>query len=101
MEGGIAIPHPRRPLPYAIAEPILVVALNPQGIGFSAPDGRLTDLFFMTASQDDHHHLHILARLCRMLRDGGLANKLRETTTTEQMTAIMRQSELDVISQPM
>ena len=101
MEGGIAIPHPRRPRPYEIAEPILVVALNRQGIGFGAPDGRLTDLFFMTASQDDHHHLHILARLCRMLRDGRLANKLRETTTTEQMTAIMRQSELDVISDAM
>ena len=31
MEGGIAIPHPRRPLPDAIAEPILVVAKTPRG----------------------------------------------------------------------
>ncbi|HOV77988.1 MAG TPA: PTS sugar transporter subunit IIA, partial [Sedimentisphaerales bacterium] len=52
MEGGIAIPHPRRPLPDAIAEPILVIART-QGIAFGAPDGRLTQLFLLIASQDD------------------------------------------------
>ena len=93
MEGGIAIPHPRRPLPYAIAEPILVIAQTTQGIGFGAPDGRLSDLFFMTCSQNDHDHLHVLARLCRMLNDRTFPQQLRDAETPEQIVELMRQRE--------
>jgi PTS system nitrogen regulatory IIA component len=97
MEGGIAIPHPRRPLPYAVAEPILVIAQTTQGIGFGAPDGRLTDLFFMTCSQNDQDHLHMLARLCRMLNDPNFPQQLRDAKTPEEITSLMRQREKTVI----
>jgi len=96
MEGGIAIPHPRRPLPYAIAEPILVVARTTQGIVFGAPDGRLTDLFFLTASEDDRHHLHILARLCRMLYHEGFVARLRAAETPQEMIELMEERELEI-----
>jgi PTS system nitrogen regulatory IIA component len=98
MENGIAIPHPRRPLPYAIAEPILAVARTTGGIAFGAPDGRLTDLFFLTASQDDRHHLHILARLCRMLYEEEFVASLREAETPQDMIELMKTRELEVIS---
>ena len=97
MEGGIAIPHPRRPLQYAVSEPILVVAKTSQGIGYGAPDGRLTDLFFMTCSQDDRHHLHILARLCRMLQDTTFQSDLRDAETTDEMIQLLRTREAEVI----
>jgi len=99
MEGGIAIPHPRRPLPYAIAEPILVVAKTTQGIVFGASDGRLTNLFFLTASQDDRHHLHTLARLCRMLYGEDFVARLQEAETPREMIELMKDRELEVISQ--
>jgi len=98
MENGIAIPHPRRPLPYAIAEPILGVAKTTQGIVFGAPDGRLTDLFFLTASQDDRHHLHTLARLCRMLYDEDFVNRLHDAQTPREMIELMKDRELEVVS---
>jgi PTS system nitrogen regulatory IIA component len=98
MEHGIAIPHPRRPLPYAIAEPILAVAKTTQGIAFGAPDGRLTDLFFLTASQDDRHHLHILARLCRMLYDEDFLGHLRDAETAQEMVELLKERELEVAS---
>ncbi|MBN1765591.1 MAG: PTS sugar transporter subunit IIA [Sedimentisphaerales bacterium] len=98
VEGGLALPHPRRPLPYAVAEPILVVARTSNGIGFGAPDGRLTDLFFMTCSQDDHHHLHILARLCRMMHDDNMAHHIRAAHTPEEIITIMKQREAEVIA---
>jgi PTS system nitrogen regulatory IIA component len=98
MEGGIAIPHPRRPLPDAIAEPILVVART-QGIAFGAPDGKLTTLFFLTASQDDRHHLHILARLCRMLHDEEFVARLEEAETPAEMLSLMTSREIEVLSQ--
>ena len=90
MENGIAIPHPRRPLPYAISEPILVVAQNDPGDRLRRPDGRLTDLFFLTASQDDRHHLHILARLCRMLYDEDFVTGLRDAETPREMIELMK-----------
>ena len=99
MEGGIAIPHPRRPLPYAISEPILVVGRTSQGIVFGALDGRLTNLFFLTASQDDRHHLHILARLCRMLYDEDFVARLQEAETPHEMIDLMKNRELEVLSQ--
>jgi len=99
IEYGVAIPHPRRPLPEAIAEPILVVAKTSQGIAFGAPDGRLTTLFFLIASQDDRHHLHVLARLCRMLRDENFLAQLEAAQTPGEMIDLMKRRELEVIAE--
>ena len=99
MPGGIAIPHPQRPLPYAVAEPILVVARTCQGIVFGAPDGRLSQLFFLTVSQDDRHHVHVLARLCRILHHEPLIEQLRYAETAEEMIELIRERELQIISQ--
>lgn len=99
MPGGIAIPHPRQPLPYAIGEPVLVVARTTQGIGFGGPDGLLTRLFFLIASPDDRHHVHILARLCRILQDEALVSQLTEAQTSDRMIDLIRHQELVVLSQ--
>jgi nitrogen PTS system EIIA component len=99
MPGGIAIPHPRQPLPYAIAGPLLAVARTTQGIVFGAPDGQLSRLFFLIASPDDHHHVHILARLCRILQDPDLVNALSEAQTSERMIDLIRHQELVVLNQ--
>jgi PTS system nitrogen regulatory IIA component len=99
LEGGIAMPHPRRPLPYDIADSVLVVARVSRGIVFGALDGKLTDLFFLTASQDDHHHLHVLARLFRMLHDETWLAQFRHCETVDDMVALMQQREQDVLAQ--
>ncbi len=99
MEAGVAIPHPRRPLAYAIAEPIIVIARVPQGIGFGAPDGRLTDLFFMTCSQDDRHHLHVLARLCRMLSKKNFPAGLRDAASASEVIALMTHREREILAE--
>ena len=99
MEGGIAIPHPRHPLPYALAGPILVVAKTTQGIGFGGSDGLLASLFFLTASQDDRHHVHVLARLCRMLHDGTLIRQMANAQTAQEMMELMKQQEMKILSQ--
>jgi PTS system nitrogen regulatory IIA component len=97
--GGFAIPHPRRPMPDAIAGPILVVARTSQGIVFGAPDGRLTTLFFLTASQDDRHHLHTLARLFRMLNEEKFVSQLEAAQTPGEMIDLMKQREIEVIAE--
>ncbi len=77
LPNGVAIPHPRRPMPYATAEPLVCLARVPAGIPFGAPDGQLTDLFFFVCSHDERAHLCVLARLALML-NSGLAAQLRE-----------------------
>jgi PTS system nitrogen regulatory IIA component len=99
LEGGVAIPHPRRPLPEAIAETILAVARTSHGIALGAPDGRLTNLFFLIASQDDRHHLHVLARLCRMLRDEKFVAALEAAGTPAEMIELIKDRELKVLAE--
>jgi PTS system nitrogen regulatory IIA component len=98
QQGGVAIPHPRQPQPYILAAPILVVARASHGIGFGAPDGRLTDLFFMTCSPDDRHHLHILARLCRILHCKNFVDNLRQTTDKQDVVELIKQREQEIIN---
>ena len=97
LERGIAIPHPHRPLPYTLGDSILVIGRAGRGLVFGARDGGLTDLFFLTASQDDHHHLHLLARLCRMLHDEDWVDQLREAETAKAIIELMARRERDVL----
>lgn len=83
LPGGIALPHPRRPMPYATAEPLVCFGRVPSGLPFNAPDGRLTDLFFLIISHDDKHHLRVLARLALLL-DSDLPSELRTVETDEE-----------------
>lgn len=96
MEGGIAMPHPRQPLPYEIADTILVIARAPHGILYGAPDGP-THLFFLTASQDDTHHLHVLARLCRLLRHDNLQENLLHADNAQHMIELITECESNLL----
>jgi PTS system nitrogen regulatory IIA component len=96
MEGGIAIPHPRCPLPYDIADTILVIARAQHGIIFGAPDGP-TRLFFFTASQDDTHHLHLLARICRLLRHDNLLENLIHADNVQHMIDLITDCETNLL----
>jgi PTS system nitrogen regulatory IIA component len=92
LPGGLAIPHPRRPMPYATAEPLVCVARVPAGIPFGAPDGRLTDLFVLVCTHDERHHLQVLARIALMF-SGDLADRVREATDRHDALAVITASE--------
>jgi PTS system nitrogen regulatory IIA component len=66
---GVAMPHPRHPLPYDIAASFVVVGLTHGGVPFGAVDGSLTRLFFLICCKDDRTHLHVLSRLAQMLHE--------------------------------
>ncbi len=69
LPNGIAIPHPAKPMPYATAEPLICIARTVNPIGFGAADGQRTQLFFLICSHENEAHLHVLARLMRILND--------------------------------
>jgi PTS system nitrogen regulatory IIA component len=95
---GIAFPHPRRPLPYAAAEPLICLARIPGGIPFGAPDGRLTDLFVLVCATDERQHLGILARLAMMFSTD-LPDRLRQAGTAAEALELMLRTEAAFVAQ--
>lgn len=93
---GIALPHPRRPLPYATAEPLVCLARVPAGIPFGAPDGRLTDLFVFVCSHEERQHLCVLARLALILSTD-LPDELRATEDAPAALKLVLQRESELI----
>jgi PTS system nitrogen regulatory IIA component len=98
LPNGVAIPHPRQPMPYASAEPLICVGRLSSGIAFGAPKGELTHLFFLICCHNDRYHLHVLARLMRML-DFETVELLLQADTREELLDILIAKEERVIAQ--
>ena len=77
--GGVAIPHPRNPLPNALGQSIVTFGRTYSGIPFGAGHAGLTELFFLVLCMDTKTHLQIVARLGRMLQLPNFLEQLRET----------------------
>jgi PTS system nitrogen regulatory IIA component len=80
FESGVAIPHPRQPLPDSLEESVIAFGRTYSPIPFGAPNNEGTDLFFLVACRDARTHLQILARLGRLIRNTELLDQLRETS---------------------
>lgn len=78
LDCGAALMHPRRPMPSIFGQAFLVFGRTASGIPFGGERGRLTDLFFIICSTDDRSHLHILARLSRLLGSDDFLDGLRQ-----------------------
>ncbi|MCA9120335.1 MAG: PTS sugar transporter subunit IIA [Planctomycetaceae bacterium] len=78
LDNGVALLHPRRPMPTVLAEPVLALGRTSHGIPFGGPRGMLTDIFFLICSIDDRGHLRTLARLSRLVGDPEFLAALRE-----------------------
>jgi len=79
--GGVAIPHPHRPLPAALGESVVAFGRTVSAIPFGGPRGALTDLFFLVCCRDDRTHLQVLARLARLFLRPGFLDELRAAET--------------------
>ena len=77
FENGVAIPHPRNPLPDALGQSVIAFGRVPSGIAFGAPHHVMTDMFFLVVCRDSRTHLHVLARLGRLLQAPGFVDDLR------------------------
>jgi PTS system nitrogen regulatory IIA component len=80
LDNGVALLHPRRPMPNILAEAVLALGISPGGIPFGT-NGMLTDIFFLICSTSDHEHLRILARLSRVINDADFLAALRTAET--------------------
>lgn len=94
LENGVALLHPRRPLPAILAQSFVCLARTEQGIPFGS--SQLTDLFFLICVQSDAEHLRLLARLSRLLALPGWLVLLRQARTAAQAYAIVVQGEEEI-----
>lgn len=94
--GGVAVPHPRSPMPEILGEPVAAFGRVVGGVPFGAPDGRLTDLFFLIACRDARTHLQVLARLGRMLQLDTFREDLRACESSDDAFAVIAAAEAAV-----
>lgn len=94
LPGGVAIPHPRRPLASALGESLIAYGRTTTGIPFGATGG-LTDIYFLVCCRDDQTHLRVLARLTRLIQRPEFLDELRAAQTPgetwERITAAEQQ----------
>ncbi|MCS7167981.1 MAG: PTS sugar transporter subunit IIA [Gemmatales bacterium] len=93
MPGGVALPHPRRPLPEALGESVIAFGRTLTPIPFGGDRGGLCDLFFLVCCRDDRTHLRVLARLARMFLKPGFLEQLRQADSPEAALQVIAEAE--------
>ncbi len=73
---GIAIPHPRNPMPDDLGQSLVAFGRTYSSIPFGGASNSMSHLFFMVLSRDTPTHLRILARLGRMVQMDGFSETL-------------------------
>ncbi len=97
VPGGLALLHPRHHTPFMFMESFIAVGRTRSGVPYGAPDGGLTDLFFLVCCKDDRSHLHTLARLCAMCQKTDLLPGLRAASSAAEIAAVIVKSEKDLL----
>jgi PTS system nitrogen regulatory IIA component len=85
---GVALPHGRLPGLSRIAG-LFAKLQNP--IAFGAPDDLPVDLVFLllTPAEAGADHLKALARISRLMRQGGLCEQLRSARSADALYALL------------
>ncbi|WP_417384446.1 PTS sugar transporter subunit IIA [Gimesia sp.] len=96
FENGVAIPHPRNPIPDAVGEPLIAYGRTLSGIPFGAQNGSLTDIFFLVICSDASTHLSVLARLGRLMQLPDFVEQLREAATPHDTRQVIIEAEKKV-----
>jgi PTS system nitrogen regulatory IIA component len=93
LENGVALLHPRRPMPTILDRPFLALGRTERGIPFGSSRGVLTDTFFLLCSIDDVGHLRTLARLSRLLGEPTFMAELRAAPDAWTVKELITQRE--------
>ncbi len=91
---GVAIPHAKSSL---VIRPAIAAATLVKPIYCGAPDLRPCDLFFLIASPPDGYtHLSLLGRLSLMLNEPGFGDKLRNSSSCEEIYERLIQTSMSI-----
>lgn len=97
LDNGVALLHPRRPMPHVLGDTFLALGIVPSGVPFGGVAG-WTDIFFLICSMDDRVHLRILTRLSRMLTHPEFLRRLRDSSDELEIRALIAEVEEAICS---
>ena len=92
LDNGVALLHPRRPMPSLLGDTFLTLGIVPSGVPFGGTSG-LTDVFFLICSLDDRVHLRVLTRLSRVLTHPDFLRRLREAPDEPAIRELIAEAE--------
>jgi PTS system nitrogen regulatory IIA component len=93
LEGGIAVPHPRRPVVLAVERPLVHLCFLQEPLDFQAADGKGVDTLFAIIAPTVHEHLRLLARLASVLKNPGVRRTLSERARPKEILAAIAEAE--------
>lgn len=94
---GVALVHPVEIARMYVEHELLLLMIPPHPVPFGEASGRLTSMFFLLLFPDPHRHVHVLARINRLLRSDDFIEALLVCSSEEEATGIVRQRELQLI----
>ena len=97
LDNGVALLHPRRPMPSILGDSFIALGIMPHGVPFGGGFANRTDVFFLICSTDDRVHLRMLARLSRILNSPGFLDALREAADAETIRELIRKTEEKIV----
>jgi len=95
LDNGVALLHPRRPMPAILAQPVLGLGVTRSGIPFGGNRGAMTDVFFLICSTDDRGHLRTLARLSKVLGAPAFLEGLRQAPNAAAVHQLIADTEAE------
>lgn len=90
---GVALPHARSAIVGIVDKPVIVFGRHPEGIPFGSIDGEPAKLFFLIVAPNVTQHLHLLARISRILRQPGVTKSLLTATSPSKVISIIKEIE--------
>lgn len=80
---GVAIPHPRKPLPYDSIPAFITTCFLKNQINFNSVDKKPVFVMFIITCPTSKSHLYLLSRLSFCLRNDGFIKQLSEIPDSE------------------
>ena len=93
---GAALVHPLDVRKLFVEHSLLMLFRPPHPLPFGEETGRLTSLFFLLVFPSANEHLHMLARLNRMLRLPGFVDDLLSAGGPAEMHDIVKEREREL-----
>jgi mannitol/fructose-specific phosphotransferase system IIA component (Ntr-type) len=97
--GGVALPHTRKSIP-GLEHAVVVFGRHLKGIPYGAMDDAPVRLLFLLVAPTINQHLHILARLSRLLRNAPLRQDLLDVEGPEEVLVFLREAEQFIDAKP-
>ncbi|MDY0164748.1 PTS sugar transporter subunit IIA [Desulfobotulus sp.] len=94
---GIALPHPRTPLPGFPEKSCIITAFPVKPVAYASLDGQPVFVFFMLLSPDVKAHLSLLSRLSFCLRDPDFYAGISRNPENEVLIGAVRELEKNMM----